>query len=152
MTDHQPTRACPHRLCGLLHGITAIAGLGLFIGAAATDPTVILLLLAVGLLIAAAVYRLLHKQTMTESVHEAIEGRVRYEVRSGWATAAVTIDAILAAGTVAFFVVSCLTWQDGASDSPVSRSALAVALLGGVAVTVTDQLLHRKAIRIVEAP
>jgi uncharacterized membrane protein len=151
MTDHQPTRACPHRLCSLLHGTTAIAGLALFAGAAATDPTVILLLLAFGLLIAVAVYRLLHKQTMTESVHEALEGRVRYEARPGWATAAATVDALLAAMTVTFFIISCLTWEDGAADSPISRSGLAVALLCGVAVTVIDQSLHRKAIRIVEA-
>jgi hypothetical protein len=152
MTSHQPTRACPHRLCQPLHGVTAIAALAFLIGAAASDPAVILLLMLFGFLAAVAIYRLLHKQTMTESVHEAIEGRVRYEVRPGWATAAATIDALLAVATVAFFVVSCLTWTGEAASDAISRSGLAVALLGSLAVTVIDQVLHRKAIRVVEAP
>jgi hypothetical protein len=150
MTDHEPTRACPHRFCGTLHGINAIAALSFFAAIASSNPTVILLLLVISTLVAVAVYRLLHKQTMIESAHEAVEGRVRYEVHPGWATAAVGIDALLAAANVTLFTIACLAWQDDGPSGTFSRTDVAVVLLCGVTVTVIDQLLHRKAIRIVE--
>lgn len=150
MTDHRPSRFCPHRFCRPLHGITAIAGLA-FICAAASDEPVLLLIMIVSGLFAVAIYRIVHKQTMTESVHEEVDGQVRYEARPAWARAAAASDAVLAAATVTIFVLSCVTWQSDASDAATSRIGVGVALAVGVAVTVGIELLHRKAVIVQKA-
>lgn len=151
MKTHQPSRICPHRFCGPLHVSAGIGGLA-FVAAAAVDRPMLLLVMLVGALASAAIYRLVHRQTMTDSVREAADGHVRYEVRPAWARAAAAVDAVLAAAIVGSFVYSCLSWQSDAGDDAVSRTSLALALLAGVAVTVVDEMLHRKAIRIAGTP
>lgn len=147
MTKHEPTRACPHRLCRPLHGIAAIGGLA-FIAAAAADEPYLLLILVVGALFSAAIYRIVHKQTMADSVREAVDGHVHFEVRARWANAAATVDGILAVVIVTCFIIACITWQGGDSG-PVSRTAIVVALIVGAAFTAFNETLHRKAVRIV---
>lgn len=147
MSDHEPTRMCPHRLCRPLHGISAIGGLA-FIAAAAIDKPYLLLIFAVSALLAAAVYRIVHKQTMGDTVREAVDGHVRFEVQRRWANAAATADGILATGIVTCFAIACLTWQGGDSD-PASRTTIIAALLAGAALTAVSETLHRKAIKVV---
>lgn len=147
MTDHRPTRFCPHRFCRPLHGVTAIAGVA-FICAAAADEPVVLLIMVVSILFAVAVYRLVHKQTLTESIDEELGGRVQYEARPAWARAAAASDAVLAAAMVVIFVISCVTWRSDAPDAATSQVGVGVALFAGVAVTAVVELLHRKAILI----
>lgn len=148
MTAHEPSRICPHRLCRPLHGISAIGGLA-FVAAAAVDKPYLLLIFAIATLISAAVYRMAHKQTVTDSVQEAVDGQARFEVQRGWANAAATADAILAAGIITCFVIACLTWQGIGDSEPASRTAIIVALLAGAAVTIISEMLHRKALRVV---
>lgn len=147
MSAHEPTRMCPHPLCRPLHGISAIGGLA-FIAAAAIDKPYLLLIFAVSALLAAAVYRIVHKQTMGDTVREAVDGKVHFEVQRRWANAAATADGILATGIVTCFAIACLTWQGGDS-APASRTTIIAALLAGAALTAVSETLHRKAIKVV---
>jgi hypothetical protein len=146
MTTYRPTRSCPHPLCRPLHLIAA-AGALLAVAAVAPYSPWILGLLAVGALFSVGIYQLVHRQTMVASVKEELNQSVTITTRPAWVRAAVAMDVIWTVLVLAT-LASVLTDRSASGLGEPSRPALLAAVAVGVALTVTAEGLHRRAVRI----
>ncbi|MGW0837117.1 hypothetical protein [Streptomyces prunicolor] len=146
MTTHRPTRTCPHPLCRPLHAIAATGSL-LVAAAVAPHGPWIIGILVIGGLFSAAIYQLVHRQTMVASIKEELHQTVTITARPAWARAAAIVDAIWTVIVLAM-LASVLADQTASDWGTPSRITLLASVAVGVVLTATTEGLHRRAVHI----